>query len=53
MYAEAKGYERLNVSGRKKKRKRGENVFDSHMEGDSRVKVPSNFTEILHIKITL
>lgn len=57
MYTEARGYERLNVPGRKhktqKEREKGENdVFDSHIQRDSRIKAPSNFTKILHIKIS-
>lgn len=37
---------------KQKERKREENVFDSSTEKDSKIKVPSNFTKILHIKIS-
>lgn len=58
MYTEAKGYERLNVPGQKikinkTKRRRGENVFDSSTEIDFKIKVPRNFTKIVHRKISL
>lgn len=57
MYTKARGYERLNVPGKKhkkqKEREKGEkDVLDSHVQRNSRIKAPSNFIKILHIEIS-
>ena len=56
MYTKAEGIWKIKRSRRGKKqkeRKRGENGFDSDMEGDSRIKVSYNFIKNVHIKIDL